>query len=197
MQGQDIEAQSKQFRLILEKNQDLMKILDVLEKLQLPNYYIVAGVVFQTIWNYLENNNLNDNVKDIDIIYYDAQKLAKDSEKELEIIIYKKLKAKGLNYKIDLHNEARMHLWKKENENKIIDQYTSSEDAINQFIVTAHAVGIKKEAGILKIYAPYGLSDIFSKTLRPIKHPGNDINLYNKKIKKWRQTFSNLNIINW
>ncbi len=197
MPEKDLDAQNKQFIAILRKNQDLMIVLDALEKFQLPNYYVVAGVVFQTIWNYLEDNNLNDNVKDIDIIYYDRQNLAKEDEKKLETKIIKVLKEKGLNYQIDLHNEARMHLWKKEKENKKINQYTSAEDAINKFIVTAHAIGVKKEAEAIKIYAPYGLGDIFSKTLRPIKHEGNDINLYNKKIKKWRQTFNNLTIIDW
>lgn len=98
---------------------------------------------------------------------------------------------------MDLHNEARMHLWKKENENKNIKQYTSSEDAINQFIVTTHAIGITKKLGKIKVYAPYGLSDIFNKTVRPVKHKGNDINLYNKKVESWKKRFDNINIIEW
>lgn len=197
MQYKDIDKQSKQFILILKKNKDLMKILDFLEILNLPNFYIVAGAVFQTIWNNLDKKSLNSNVKDIDIIYYDAKNLSKDCEKELENKIVASLNDMGLNYEIDLHNEARIHLWKKANENKKIKQYTNSEDAINQFVVTIHAIGITKKQGKIKIYAPYGLSDIFSKTVRPIKHKGNDINIYNNKIESWKKRFDNLNIVEW
>ncbi len=197
MQRKDIEDQNKQFVLILKKNEDLMKILNYLEDLKLPNSYVVAGAVFQTIWNYLEKNELKKNIKDIDIIYYDAKNLSEEDEQKLENKIANYLQDIGLNYKIDLHNEARMHLWKKANENKNISQYINSEDAIKQFVVTAHAVGVKKEKGKIKVYAPYGLSDIFSKTIRPIKHRGNDVSIYNKKIVSWEKRFKNLNIIEW
>ena len=78
-----------------------------------------------------------------------------------------------------------------------IDQYQNSEDAIAKWIATVHAIGITKENGQIKVYAPYGLSDIFSRTIRPIKHKGNSQELYNKKVASWQSRFSNLNIIEW
>ena len=104
---------------------------------------------------------------------------------------------KNLNYEFDVHNEARMHLWKKENENKDINQYKNSEDAIDQWIATVHSIGITKENDNIKVYAPYGLSDIFSKTIRPIKHKANSKELYDKKAESWQKRFDNLNIIEW
>ena len=38
---------------------------------------------------------------------------------------------------------------------------------------TVHAIDITKANNEIKVYAPCGLSDIFSKTIRPIKHKGN------------------------
>ncbi len=90
-----------------------------------------------------------------------------------------------------------MHLWEKENENKNIDRYTNSEDAIDQWIATVQAIGITKKNNMIKIYAPYGLSDIFSKTIRSIKHKANSKELYHKKIASWQKRFENLNIIEW
>lgn len=197
MYYETLDKQCHKFMSILEENKDLMIILDYLAKLNLPNFYIAAGSIFQTIWNYYDNRPLNYGIKDIDIIYYDKDNLTKEVEQKLENQIIDFLKQQNLNYEVDIHNEARMHLWKKENENKDIDQYQNSEDAIAKWIATVHAIGITKENGQIKVYAPYGLSDIFSRTIRPIKHKGNSQELYNKKVASWQSRFSNLNIIEW
>lgn len=190
-----ISEQNEKFVSIIKKNKDLMLILDYIESLNLPNFYIAAGAVFQTIWNYYDNKPLNYNIKDIDIIYYDSNNLSKEDEKKLEYSISQYFK--DMNYEFDVHNEARMHLWKKENENKNIDQYKNSEDAIDQWIATVHAIGITKKNDNIEVYAPYGLSDIFSRTIRPIKHKANSEELYNKKAIAWKNRFDNLNIIEW
>ena len=197
MQYQSIEDQNKQFISILKKNKDLMIILEEIEKLKLPNFYIAAGSIFQTIWNYYDNKPLTTGIKDIDIIYYDPNDLSKEQEKELENKIIDRFKKLNMNYEFDVHNEARMHLWKKEKENKDIDQYKNSEDAIDKWIATVHAIGITKENNTIKVYAPYGLSDIFSKTIRQIKHKNNSKKLYDKKVSSWKKRFNNLNIIEW
>lgn len=192
-----INEQIETFISILKQNDDLMIILDYISSLNLPNFYIAAGSIFQTIWNYYDNKPLNFGIKDIDIIYYDPNKITKENEKELEDKIINYFEKMGLKYKLDLHNEARMHLWKKDNENKDINQYLNSEDAINQLIATIQAVGITKENYEIKVYAPYGLSDIFCKTIRPIKHKANSKELYDNKVDSWQKRFENLNIIEW
>ena len=197
MRYKSINEQNETFIKIIKQNSDLVTILDYIYDLKLPNFYIAAGSVFQTIWNYYDNKPLNFGIKDIDIIYYDPINLSKESEQKLEKTIEDYLKKTGLNYELDIHNEARMHLWKKDNENKNIDQYKNSEDAIDQWIATVHAIGITKENNEIKVYAPYGLSDIFSKTIRPIKHKNNSKELYNKKVASWQKRFENLNIVEW
>ena len=197
MRYKSINEQNETFIKIIKQNSDLVTILDYIYELKLPNFYIAAGSVFQTIWNYYDNKPLIFGIKDIDIIYYDPINLSKESEQKLEKTIEDYLKKAGLNYELDIHNEARMHLWKKDNENKNIDQYKNSEDAIDQWIATVHAIGITKENNEIKVYAPYGLSDIFSKTIRPIKHKNNSKELYNKKVASWQKRFENLNIVEW
>ena len=195
MRYKTIYEQTEEFVSILKQNKDLMTILDYIYELNLPNFYIAAGSVFQTIWNYYDNKPLNFGIKDIDIIYYDSNNLSKEVEKELEGKIIEHFKE--LNYKFDVHNEARMHLWKKEKENKNINQYKNSEDAIDHWIATVHSIGITKENDNIKVYAPYGLSDIFSRTIRPIKHKDNSKELYDKKVASWQKRFEKLNIIEW
>ena len=197
MMYRNISKQTETFISIIKQNYDLMLILDYIEKLKLLNCYIAAGSVFQTIWNYYDKKPLNYGIKDIDIIYYDAENLSKKAEKSIEDKIINHFRKINMNYEFDIHNEARMHLWKKANENKGINQYKNSEDAIYQWIATVHAIGITKENGNIKVYAPYGLSDIFSRTIRPIKHKANTKELYEMKVETWKNRFDNLNIIEW
>lgn len=58
--------------------------LNYIYELKLPNFYIAAGSIFQTIWNYYDSKPLNYGIKDIDIIYYDSSNISKDNEQELE-----------------------------------------------------------------------------------------------------------------
>lgn len=197
MNYKSISEQYETFISILEKNKDLMMLLNYITKLKLPNFYIAAGSIFQTIWNYYDELDLNFRVKDVDIIYYDDSNLSVEKDLEYYNMINEYIKSKGLNYEIDVSNEARMHLWKKNNENKDIDQYKNSEDAISKWIATVHAIGITKENNTIKIYAPYGLSDIYDRTIRPIKHNGNSKELYDKKVASWKKRFDNLNIVEW
>lgn len=192
-----LDEQIKQSIFILKKNKELMDILDYVYKLKLPNFYIAAGSIFQTIWNYYDNKPLNYGIKDIDIIYYNNDDLTIDTDLKYYNIIKDYCNKKGYNYEIDVSNEARMHIWKKEKFNIDVKQYINSEDAINKWIATVHAIGITKENNKIKIYAPYGLSDIYSRTIRPIKHEYSSKDIYDKKAKSWSERFDNLNIIEW
>lgn len=197
MQYKTVDEQNDMFIEIIKKNNNLMKVLDYIDKLNLPNYYIAAGSVFQTIWNYFDNVDLNNNIKDIDVIYYNNTNL--DVNKDIEICnkIVEFCNNNDLNYEIDVSNEARMHLWKKVHENIEVEQYMNSEDAINYWIANMHAIGITKINNELYVYAPFGLSDIYSRTIRPIKHKYNSKELYDKKVKSWSSRFDNLNIVEW
>lgn len=197
MQYKTLDEQVKEAIVILEKNIELMDILDFVYKLNLPNFYIAAGSVFQTIWNYYDNNPLNYGIKDIDVIYYNNNDLSVDTDIKYYNLIKDYCLKQGYNYEIDVSNEARMHLWKKEKFNIDVEQYINSEDAINKWIATVHAIGITKENNILKIYAPFGLSDIYSRTIRPIKHEYSKKEIYDKKVKSWSERFNNLNIFEW
>lgn len=44
-----------------------MAVLDYIAKRELPNFYIAAGSVFQTICNYYDEKDLNFGIKDIDV----------------------------------------------------------------------------------------------------------------------------------
>ncbi len=197
MQHKSLNEQIETVISILKENTKLMDILNFIGELKLPNFYIAAGSIFQTIWNYYDNNDLNYNIKDIDVIYYDNNDLSVETDIKYYKLINEYCKRKGYEYEIDVSNEARMHLWKKEKFNIDVEPYINSEDAIDKWIATVHAIGITKENDGIKIYSPYGLSDIFSKTIRPIKHKYNTKEMYDKKANSWNERFENLTIIEW
>ena len=176
---------------ILKKNDRLMKILDSAEKLQLTNWYLVAGCVFQTLWNNQEKLPLMSGLHDIDLVYHDptlalASSLIQD--KKIENVL-----SQEFNLTFDVHNEAYMHVWK----GRKIAPYQSTENAIERFIATVHAIGITKNAKQITLFAPFGLDDIEHRLIRPIYHPDNSKELYETKVKKWQPRFNHLTIEQW
>ncbi|MEK7434119.1 MAG: nucleotidyltransferase family protein [Cyanobacteriota bacterium] len=189
----DLEKQSKIVHKILKKNKVLWDFLELLEKNITFEYYIGAGVINQTIWNYLSNFELNYGIKDLDFVYFD-----KNITEEEEKILNEKINTLGkdLNLEIDIKNQAKVHFWYKNKFGFEIEAYESLESAINTWPTTATAIGVRKEKNKLKIYAPYGLNDIFSKTVRPNKILITE-NIYEKKYQRWLEKWEDLKIIDW
>ncbi len=197
MQYSCIDKQLEELIFILKENHPLMEMLEYIAELQLPNFYIAAGCVFQTVWNYQDGRDLNYEVKDLDVIYYHPGDLSIDTDMKYYEMIQEYARSHSIPYGVDVSNEARMHLWKEKKEGEKVLPYQNSEDAIGRWIATVHAIGITLEDGNIKVYAPYGLSDIFSRTIRPIKHSGNSKELYNKKVMGWKNRFSKLTVVEW
>lgn len=197
MQYSCIDKQLEELIFILKKNHPLMEMLEYIAELRLPNFYIAAGCVFQTVWNYQDGRDLNYEVKDLDVIYYHPEDLSIDTDMKYYEMIQEYARSHSIPYEVDVSNEARMHLWKEKKESEKVLPYQNSEDAIGRWIATVHAIGITLEDGNIKVYAPYGLSDIFSRTIRPIKHSGNSKELYNKKVTSWQNRFSKLIVVEW
>lgn len=183
---------------ILRKNTKLMKILEVLEKYALTNpdfknYYIGAGGINQTVFNYYHGFDLNYGIKDFDIVYYD---LDTSYEKEDRIIKDLELLLKDIDGVFDVKNEARVHIWYKEKYGTEIIPYVSVEDAISSWGATITCIGVRLEKGKFKVCCPYGLNDIFSMTIRPVKgHFTEDA--YIARANRWKNKWNKLKIISW
>lgn len=170
---------------ILKQNRFLMNILDDVSTLDLPNWYLAAGGIFQNVWNALDGKPAGYGLHDIDLVFFDAEHVDQKFDETLE----KKLAAK-FQLEFDVHNEAGMHL-----KNGRSQPYESCEDAIANWIATAHCVGITGTSSAIKVYAPYGLADIFSKTVRPTYSPEISRQKYEEKAAKWQARFDGLTII--
>ena len=178
---------------ILSQNQKLMKLLKILESDGLENYYVTAGCINQTIFNYYHDYDINYGINDFDIVYYD-----KDITYEKEDIIIKRLtkKINKLNIKTDIKNQARVHLWYYEKYGIKRIPYTSVEDAISKFGTTITCIGVRLEQNKLIVYAPYGLNDIFKMILRPVKIEFTKEH-YDEKTNNWMNKWPKLTKIDW
>ncbi|MCL2354018.1 MAG: nucleotidyltransferase family protein [Defluviitaleaceae bacterium] len=189
----DLETQIKQ----LEKILSLSPIYDILRKasgLGLENYYVGAGCIAQTVWNYHMGLELAHGISDIDLVYYDNSALTGSAE---ELMAEKARSAIGLcGFEIDVNNQARVHLWYKDHFGYDIHPYKSVEDAINSWPTTATAVGVRLENGELKVYAPFGLNDLFGMVVRANKKQITE-EIYANKADKWKAKWPKLTIIPW
>ena len=69
--NKDLNYQMNLFKEIILKNNVLKTILERLEGYGLDNYYVAAGAINQTVFNYYHNNSMDYLIDDYDIVYYD------------------------------------------------------------------------------------------------------------------------------
>lgn len=158
------------------------------------SWYLSAGCICQTVWNYLTQKKPTEGIDDYDLIYYDANDLTKNTENKQQQRI--KSLFSSLPITIEVINEARVHTWFEKDYGKKINQLQSCEDAINQWPTTANSIGINKIGKKYNVYAPYGLNDLFGMFIRPNK-PYVIRWVYEKKVEKWTKTWPNLRVIPW
>lgn len=178
---------------ILRKNTELMSILEVLEKDSISNYYVGAGAINQTVFNYYHGYDINYGIKDYDIVYYDE-----DISYEKEDVVIKRLNDRfnDLDVCVDIKNQARVHIWYYEKYGIKKVPYTSVEDAIARWGATITCIGVRLENGQLVVFAPYGLNDIFGMIIRPVKKDFTKEN-YDERADKWMKKWPMLKKIEW
>ncbi|MDP4549576.1 nucleotidyltransferase family protein [Alkalihalobacillus macyae] len=192
--NKDVNSQVEILENILNLNENIEKVLKV-SQIEFDHYYVGAGSLVQTVWNYLSGYPLNYGISDIDIIYFDDKDLTKEKEEMIEQKLASSLS--DLPLEIDVKNEARVHLWYKKKFGKDINPYQSLEDAINSWPTTATALGVRREDdGEFKVYAPYGLNDLFSMTVRANKQLITR-DIYEAKATKWLNLWPKLTVIPW
>lgn len=158
------------------------------------SWYLGAGCICQSVWNYLSGRKPEEGIKDYDLVYYDAKDISKEAELKQQYRI--RALFSTLSAEVDVVNEARVHTWFEEDFGKKINQLKSCEDAINGWPTTATSVGINKIGDKFNVYAPYGLNDLFGMIIRPNK-PSVIKWVYEKKVEKWTKIWPNLKVIPW
>lgn len=172
----------------------LSRVLSNWEKIALPDCWLVAGAIAQTVWNRSFGLAATHGIDDIDIVYFDADDISESTEAEHASRLRKVFS--DLPVWIDVKNEARVHLWYEAKFKYPIAPYTSAADAITTFPTTATAIGLQPRAGSLELCAPYGISDLLGSIVRPNKKQITH-DIYTSKVDRWIATWPKLTIIDW
>ena len=183
---------------IINGNKTLVSILKILDEYSkvnksFSNYYVGAGGVNQTVFNYYHRFDLENGIKDYDIVYFDE-----DVSYEAEDVIIKDLEKllKDVDCVVDIKNQARVHLWYEKKFGLFMKQSFSVEESISRWGTTITCIGIRYSNNKFIVYCPYGLNDLFSMTIRPVKLQFTEIQ-YLDKCARWKEKWPKLNILDW
>jgi uncharacterized protein len=147
-------------------------LLDRLPTLGLPDCWLVAGCLFQTIWNLQSSQPPAAQISDYDVFYYDPTDLSYEAEDGA----IQRLKSAfaDLDGVIELKNQARVHLWYRQRFGHAYPALQSSKDGIDRFLVACTCIAIQCTQGQPpRVYASHGLDDLSAGVLRPnpLNHP--------------------------
>ena len=151
---------------ILRASPSMMTVLTGARELDLPDWLIVSGAVYQRIWNHVTGREPDYGVRDYDVIYFDP-----DTSWDAEDVFIKRAAAhfpSPLSELVEVRNQARVHLWFEDHFGEPYEPLSNSTEALSRFVAPAFGVGVRLEADdSLTIKAPFGLEDVFAMTLRP------------------------------
>ena len=152
---------------IVRTGPTLMAVLARARELDLPDWLVFSGAVYQRVLNSLTGRDLDYGIKDYDLGYFDAA----DTSYEAEDVVIRRVAAafeSPLKELVEVRNQARVHLWF---EGKFAEPYaplTCTADCLERFVSPLFAVGVRLEPDErLTILAPFGLDDLFALRLAP------------------------------
>jgi hypothetical protein len=160
-------ALDDRLRDILRACPTLMGVMAVARDLDLSDWLIFSGAIYQPVWNHLTGRPIEYGIKDYDLAYFDAADTSWDAE---DVVIRRVAAAfaSPLRERIEVRNQARVHLWFEDHFGEPYAPLSHAADAIGRFASPACAVGARLEADDrLTIIAPFGLEDVFALRLRP------------------------------
>src|SRR5215475_5855306 len=188
-----LDEQLAHFRAALHENPTLIKVLDRAKTMNLPGWYLVAGCLYQTVWNVVTGQPAEAGILDYDLAYFDDSDLSWEAEDT--VIRAGDTVFAGLPAPVEIRNQARVHLWYEPKYGLPCPPYTSTEEAIDTFEATVACLGVRLEpGGRWRVYAPFGLSDVFNLVVRPnpVLAPRH---VYEAKTTRWRNQWSQLTIL--
>ena len=91
----------------------LMQVLTTIRALDLPDWLMMSGAVYQRVLNALTGRPPDYGVRDYDLGYFDASDISEEAEEAEDAVIRRVAAAfdEPLRSAVEVRNQARVHVW--------------------------------------------------------------------------------------
>jgi hypothetical protein len=166
-------------------------ILDRWQRLALSDGWLVAGCLFQTVWNLHSGAAAEAQIKDYDLFYFDCADLSEEGERQVQARVDGVLGDLGVV--VEAKNQARVHLWYRDHFGYDYPKLGSACEGIDRFLIPATCVGLRPCATGWELYAPHGLPILYQGILTPNPLTGHR-ELFEAKARSYRARWAWLRI---
>ena len=167
-------------------------VADELFEFALSDAWIVSGCLVQTAWNVLTRRAVDYGINDYDVFYFDS-----DISWAAEDAVIQKLQGRltKLGVKVEVRNQARVHLWYPQKHRLPYPALQSSSEGIDRFLTKTTQVGIRRAQQGYEIYAPNGFDDIAEMIVRPNPGPNFSAENYEAKAARWKALWPEITVL--
>jgi hypothetical protein len=167
-------------------------IADELSRFALPDSWIVSGCLVQSAWNALTGRAIDYGINDYDVFYFDP-----DASWQAEDAVIRDLQGRlaHLGVRIELRNQARVHLWYPQKHGLPYPALRCSTEGIDRFLTKNTQIGIRRGAHGHDVYAPNGFDDIANMIVRPNPGPNFSAANYAAKAARWKALWPELTVL--
>src|SRR5215831_16119516 len=138
-----VDEQLAHFQTALHENPTLIEVLNRAKTMNVPGWYLVAGCLYQTVWNVVTGQPAEAGVLDYDLAYFDDSDLSWEAEDT--VIRSGSTVFAGLPAPVQIRNQARVHLWYEQKFGVPCAPHSSTEAAIDTYEATTACLGVRLE----------------------------------------------------
>ena len=173
---------------LLEAHANLHTLLLHLEILGLPDAWIGAGFIRNSVWDVLHGRRiLVSRLADVDVLFFDPD----DPGRDKESVVEQRLRTLAPNVPWSVKNQARMHLRNGD------APYRDTQDAVAHWAETATAVAARSIEGKVEVMAPCGIADLLNLIVRPTPVFRHKMDIYRERVtgKNWPSLWPKLTLL--
>lgn len=166
-------------------------ILDRWQRLALPDGWLVAGCLFQTVWNLQHGQPPAARIKDYDLFYFDPDDLSEAAERQVQARA--EAVCADLGIEVEAKNQARVHRWYEAHFGFPYPPLRSAAEGIDRFLVRATCVGVRPGPEGWQVHAPHGLDALYAGRLEPNPLTARGT-LFEDKVRSYRARWPGLSV---
>lgn len=183
---------AEQFRRLALRFSSLDALLDEVAQLPLPDTWIVAGCLTQTVWNVQTGRAHGYGIGDYDVFYFDPDL---SWEAEDRVIARMRPISERLGIVVEIRNQARVHLWYAAKHGTPYPPLHRCADGIDRFLTRCTQVGLQRSKRGDEVYAPFGFDDIEQMIVRPNTAANFSASAYVAKAARWKSLWPELTVL--